>query len=207
MFEDITIIDLKIMSLYTKDYSATFSIRNITQRLNINYSNAFKRVKELIKEGILMEKKMGKSNGISLNLMNLGTIQLLSFVEEQETKELKNTTLRLLASDAIQIDPFSCIGIFGSRVSGKATKESDWDVFIITNKRKEMEKIIAKFPFATNIQLQVFTLEEFENSLMSPEETVVKHIIRNKQIIYNPHPFYNIIYKWEKIKYAPSQIR
>jgi hypothetical protein len=66
---------------------------------------------------------------------------------------------------------------------------------------------MAKFPYARDIQLQVFTLEEFENSLLSTEETVVKHIVKNKQIIYNPHPFYNIIYKWEKIRYAPSQIR
>jgi predicted nucleotidyltransferase len=205
MFEDITTIDFKILSIYIKDYSATFSIRGITQKLNINYSNAFKRVKELIKEDILAERKLGKLNEISFNIKNIEAIQLLSCVEEQESKKIKNTTLKLLAAESMLIDPFSCIGIFGSRVSGGATNESDWDVFIITNKRKEMEKILAKFPYARDIQLQVFTLEEFENSLASPEETVVKHIVRNKQIIYNPHPFYSIIYKWEKIRYAAVQ--
>jgi predicted nucleotidyltransferase len=207
MFENINIISLKIISLYSKDYSAAFSIRDMTKRLKINYSNAFKRIKELAKEGILSEKKIGKANVVSLNLNNLDSIMLLSFVEEQESKSLKNSTLRLVAIEAMQIDPLSCTGLFGSQVSGKATKESDWDLFIITQKRKEMEKILAKFPYAKNISLQVFTPEEFESSLLSPEETVVKHIARNKQIIYNPHPFYNIIYKWEKIRYAPSQLR
>ena len=207
MFEHITMVDLKILSLYVKDYSATFSIRQITTALNINYSHAFKRVKKLVKDSILLGKKAGQVNNVSLNIQNMDTIQLLSFVEEQESKKIKYSALRLIAEEAARIDPFSCTGLFGSRVSGKATKESDWDMFIITQKsrKKEMEKIMTKFPFAKNVDLQVFSLEEFEESLLSPEETVVKHIVRNKQIIYNPHSFYNTINKWEKVKYAPSQ--
>ncbi len=204
MLEDINIITLKIISLYVKNYSASYSIRNITLLLKINYSNAFKRVKELVKKEILLEKKIGNSNEISLNIKNTETLQILSFVEQELSKDFNNTTLKLIVTEALQIDCFSCIGIFGSRINGKATKESDWDLFIITTKRKEMDKIMSKFPFAKNIQLQVIDEEEFENSLMSTEETVVKHIIKNKQIIYNPYPFYNIIYKWEKMKYAPN---
>lgn len=205
MFENITIIDLKIMSLFTKDYSSSFSIRHITESLKINYPNAFKRVKKLIKGDILIQKKVGQANNISLNIRNIMAIQLICFVEEMESRKIKNSTLQLLIKEVIQIDPLSCIGLFGSRVSGKATKQSDWDVFIITQKekRKEMEKIMKKFPHITNIQLQVISIEEFQESLLSPEETVVKHIVKNKQILYNPHPFYNIIYKWEMIKYAP----
>jgi predicted nucleotidyltransferase len=207
MFENITTIDLKVLSLYTRDYSATFSIRHITKSLNINYSHAFKRVKKLVKDGILLEKKTGQVNNLSLNIKNLDTIQLLSFAEERESKKIKYSALMLIAEEAAKIDPFSCIGLFGSRVAGKAIKESDWDMFIITQKsrKREVERLMSKFPFARNIQLQVFSLDEFEESLLSPEETVVKHIVRNKQIIYNPYPFYNIISKWEKVKYAPSQ--
>lgn len=205
MLEHITTIDLKILSSYIKDYAATFSIRQITKKLDINYSHAFARVKKLVKGNILIEKKIGQVNHLSFNIQNIDSIQMLSFVEEQESKEMKYSILRSLAEEAIKIDPFSCIGLFGSRAAGKATKESDWDVFIITQKRKEMEKIMVKFPYVKNIQLQVFSLEEFEESLLSPKETVVKHIIRNKQIIYNPHVFYNIISKWERMKYAPSQ--
>ena len=139
MFENITIIDLKIISLYIKDYKSHFSIRQITQKLNINYSHAFKRVKKLVEENILIQKKEGQANHISLNIQNIKTIQIISFVEEQESKKLKNTTLRLLIKEAIQIDPLACLGIFGSRVSGKATKDSDWDVFIITQAKKKKE--------------------------------------------------------------------
>ncbi|MAG78601.1 hypothetical protein CL616_04530 [archaeon] len=205
MLEDITSIDLKILSLYISDYAASFSIREITQKLNINYSHSFKRIKILIEKNILLQKKQSHVNHISLNIKNFNTLQLISFVEEQESQKLKNSTLKLLIKEVIQIDPFACMGIFGSRVSKKSTKNSDWDVFIITQKTKEMSKIMSKFPHVTNIELQVFSLEEFQDSLLTSEETVVKQIVRNKRIIYNPHPFYNIIYNWEMIKYAPTQ--
>lgn len=204
MFEN---IDYKILSLYVRDYACRFSIREITQRLGINYAHAFKRVKALAKENVLLQKKSGQAQEISLNLRKFETVQWLGFVDEQESQKLKNPTLILLAKEAAQIDPLACIGLFGSRVSGKATKDSDWDVFIITqqSKTKEMGKLLAKFPYARNIQLQVFTVEEFQASLLSSEETVVKHIVRNKQIIYNPYPFYNLVCQWEAVKYAPSQ--
>lgn len=207
MFKHITSVDCSILSLFIPDYQAHFSIREITQRLGTNYSHTFNRIKFLVKKKVLLLKKEGAVNKISLNMKNIDTIQLLSFVEEEKSKHYKNSTLPQLIKKAILIDPFACIGLFGSRVSGKATKASDWDVFIITQQDtlKNMEKITAAFPYITNLSLHVFSLDEFMESLLAYEETVVRHIIRNKHIIYNPHPFYNIIYKWEMISYAPSQ--
>ncbi|MFH1065120.1 MAG: nucleotidyltransferase domain-containing protein [Nanoarchaeota archaeon] len=205
MFKDITMMDLNILGMYIPDYAATFSIMEMTRKLGINYSHAFKRIKRLIKRGILTEKKRGQANEVAFNIGNMEAVQMLCFVEEMEI--IQNSSLRLIAKEAIQIDSFACIGIFGSRVSGKAIKTSDWDVFIIAQKSRisQMNKIMNKFPHVRNIQMQFFSLEEFEESLLSAEETVVKHIIRNKRIVYNPHPFYSIIQGWEKIKYAPSQ--
>ncbi|MBU2638320.1 MAG: nucleotidyltransferase domain-containing protein [Nanoarchaeota archaeon] len=205
MLKDITIMDLNMLGMYITDYAAAFSIREITIKLNINYSHAFKRIKLLIKQEILTEKKRGQANEITFNISNMDAIQMLCFVEE--SSQLQNSALRIIAKEAMQIDPFACIGVFGSRVSGKAVKTSDWDVFIIAQKSRisRMNKIMKKFPHVRNIQMQIFSIDEFEESLLSAEETVVKHIIRNKRIVYNPHPFYSLIQKWERIKYAPSQ--
>lgn len=207
MLKDITQIDLKILGMYIPDYSASFSIRHITGILKINYSHTFKRVKNLVKMEILQETKIGAANSISLNINNLDTIRVMCFVEELKGSELKNSTLPLLVQEAIKIDPLCCIGLFGSRASGKATAGSDWDVFVITRqeKRREMEKLIKKFPHVAEIQLLAFGIDEFREGLFSPEETVVKHIVRNKQVLYNPHPFYSLISLWEKMKYAPTQ--
>ena len=203
MFENIHETHLKILSLYTVNYSSTYSIREITEKLGINYSNAFKRIKELVEQEILIEEKFGKANCISLNIQNQKTIHLLSIVEQLEV--VNYAVLYDICKEITELDLFSCIGIFGSRVSGKAKKNSDWDVFVITTKRKEIERVLSKFPFVSNVELQVFDEDEFIQSLLSIEETVVKHILKNKKIIYNPYPFYNIVNKLERIKYAPTQ--
>ena len=97
MFQDITTIDMKILSLYIKDYKASYSIRKITKKLDINYPNAFKRVNKLVKKDILLKQKKGHANDLSLNIKNICTIQLMSYVEE--TEKLKNTTLKLLIKE------------------------------------------------------------------------------------------------------------
>ncbi|MEA3378198.1 MAG: nucleotidyltransferase domain-containing protein [Nanoarchaeota archaeon] len=207
MLENITQIDMQILTLFSRNYSASYSIRQITQLLKINYSNAFKRIKKLVDDKILSATKSGQANNISLNIQNLDTIKLISFVDVMASKKLKNTNLNQIVKEVIDIDPLSCIGIFGSQVSGKAKKDSDWDIFIISqkDKRRELEKVKSKFPHIKNIEIQVIPIEEFQESLLSKEETVVKHIVKNKQILYNSYPFYNLIRSWEMIKYAPSQ--
>jgi predicted nucleotidyltransferase len=205
MFENIKEVYFKIMSSYLPDYSKEYSIRELARKLNINYSNAFKRVKELVKKKILIERKVGKANTLSLNINRLEAINMLCFVELEKAKNMKNSAIFDIATEIISLDVFASIGLFGSRVSGKAGKKSDWDLFVITRKRREVEKIMTKFQYLQNIQLQVFSVDEFEESLLSSEETVIKHIVKNKQMIYNPYPFYNIIRKWEMIKYAPTE--
>jgi len=201
MLEDITKIDQKILVLFTHDYTISYSIRAITQKINANYSNTFKRIKRLIKKNIFLERKEGSSNLVYFNIKSPYAMKLLSFIESQQ--KINNSSLELIINKATLIDPFVSIGLFGSRVSGKATKDSDWDIFILTCNPKEMNKLMSFFPYIRNIQVQVFSLEEFKESLISKEETVVKHIIRNKQMLYNPFPFYNLIQEWEMIKYAP----
>lgn len=203
MLEDITRIDFKILSVFIPDFARTASIRQIIFELGINYPNAFNRIKLLIKTQILTKKKERHSSRISFNINNSFAVKLLGFVEECLSEKFLN--LKQIVQTISAQDPLACIGLFGSRASGKARKESDWDIFIISTKKKEIEKLCkTRFPLHTNIQFQVFSAEEFTNSLNSTEETVVRHIIRNKQILYNPRPFYSIIREWGKLTYAPS---
>lgn len=126
-----------------------------------------------------------------------------------EQASIEKTTLLKLSSVIQKIslrDPFACIGLFGSRASGKARDDSDWDVFIITSMQKQVEAFCKTgFPLDKDVHFEIISLKEFEKSLTSAEETVVKHIIRNKRILYNPYPFYNILRNWELITYAPTQ--
>ena len=206
MLENINITDLKLLSSFVPDYASFYSIRDMVARLKINYSYAFHRVKFLVKNGFFIEKKGRHSSQISFNIHNLSAVKLLCFVEEQMSEGFEIIKFKRIILEISLADPFACIGLFGSRASGKAKRDSDWDIFIITCKEKEVSKLCKSlYSLNKDVQFQVFSLDEFRDSLRSNEETVVRYIVRNKKILYNPHPFYSIIYDWEKVKYAPSQ--
>jgi predicted nucleotidyltransferase len=202
MFKNITHIDLEIMSIFIPDYSSHYTLREITQKKNLNYSNAHNRFKFLIQNNYIKSIKVGNSHIIALNL-NPKTIQLISYVES--LFRFENVLFDDLIKRFTYIDSFVCIGLFGSRADNQNKSDSDWDIFILTKKRKDIEKelkniIYDKFHFI------VFEDDEFIDSLATNEETVIKHIINNKRIIYNPYPFYNLIYRWELMKSLPKRV-
>lgn len=206
MLENINGTDFKILSVFVPDFASFYSIRETISKAGINYSYGFKRVKELIKLRVLLEEKGRHGSKISFNLSNLSAIKLLSFVEEQMGEGVDFVKLKPVIQEVCSIDSFVCVGIFGSRASGRFKKDSDWDVFIISCKKREVEQLCnSKSSLYRDVHFQVFSLEEFRDSLESPEETVVRHIVRNKKILYNPHPFYGIIREWQRLIYAPSQ--
>jgi predicted nucleotidyltransferase len=199
MFKHITEIDMKILSVFIQDYSARYTLREITEKKKINYANAHKRFKFLVENNFLKSKKSGSSHIISLNL-NPNTISLISYVEAINKPE--HLLFDNLIKKLVQMDSLACIGLFGSRINGKSKKNSDWDIFIITNNRREIEKELNTLSY-NDFDFTVIEEKEFLDSLNSSEETVVKHIVLNKRIIYNPFPFYNLIYTWEMIKNVP----
>lgn len=162
MLKDINMIDLKLLSVFIPDYANYFSIREMVRKLDINYSHAFKRVKFLVKKKILIEKKGRHSSEISFNLNNLSAVKMLCFVEEQMSGELEFLKLNSIIKEISLIDSFACIGLFGSRASGKARDESDWDIFIITSLKKEIERWCrANASLYRTVQFQIFSLGEF----------------------------------------------
>jgi predicted nucleotidyltransferase len=193
-------VDMKIIGLYVPDYSREYSIREMIADLSLNYPNTFKRIKTLIKSNVLIEKKARNISKITFNVNNADAISLLSFVEQQQIIKL-NQIIKTISHE----DPFACIGLFGSRASRKAKKDSDWDVFIISSDRQRIEKLSKTFPLDKDVNFEIFSADEFKESLVSSEENVVKHIVKNKRLLYNPYPFYSIIREWEMKKYAPSQ--
>ncbi len=207
MLKNITEKDYEIVSLFTRDYAAEYSISEMTKKLGINYSNAFKRVKELAKSKVLNLKKIATVSHVSFNMKSKEAVNLLSYVDAAEGMRICNASVGDLVEAAIHVDPLCCVGLFGSRAAGTNRKDSDWDMFIIVQNgnRREMENIRSVVPYAKDIHLLVFNEDEFHDSVLSPEETVVKHILRNKRILHNPSPFYNLAALWEKVKYAPAK--
>ena len=95
--------------------------------------------------------------------------------------------------------PFLIVLIFGSYIKGTKTDKSDIDLCIISDDKIKSNKLIEKLsllPF--NIEIQNFTVEEFEAMLKIKENNVGKEIIKNNILLFGIENYYNLISKWMK---------
>lgn len=85
----------------------------------------------------------------------------------------------------IKIDPSAKIYLYGSRVRGKANKESDWDLLILLNKEKITPKI------EKEITYPLFDLEFDTGEVISP----MVYSEKEWNTKYKITPFYHNVMK------------
>lgn len=201
MLNNITSIDGKLLAQFIPDYQARFTIRGLISTAGINYPHGYSRIKYLAQNQILKQNKTIHSNEITL-ILNTQSIGILSMIEPNTIMIPK--TLTGLIEKISATDPFACIGIFGSRALKIQDSGSDWDIFVITQMPKAIQKTCKKaLILDEKLNIIPITSEEFLDSQKTSEENLAKHILRKKIILHNPFPFYNMARQWELIKNGP----
>ncbi len=181
---------LKIIGLLRKELSKGFTILEISKKLKIGYRPAHNHVSAMIKEGIIVARKIGASMQCNLNLENARCRQLLAEADLMQKEELfsKNQKLKsvlesLVAklSETLASDVHSIV-LFGSHAKGTATKSSDIDLlFIVADmKDKSAREIIERectgYEYSYNVKISpmITDVTEFKKMLKSKELNVGK---------------------------------
>ncbi len=194
----ITNLEIKILSMFTRNYNLKISILQLSKQLKVHYPNVYKTVKKLENKGLLKLETIGKASICALNKNTLNLSVYLAYVEEDKAKEVikKYPFIGRITKEIIKINPISVIGIFGSHIIGKTTLKSDIDLFILTDKIKELKDFIPKyFPeYENKIDFNVISFEEFTESIKNIKQlTVSTEIIKNKMLISGAEVYYNIL--------------
>lgn len=193
--------ELEIIDLFRKDLFRTESIRGIMKKTNKkSYGSVFKSVKELLKKGVLDEKKQGKSLLCSINLENELTLAYLSFLESIEAYTKIKDKIRKNIQELISSTPqdyFSLI-LTGSYSEGKATKKSDLDIVVITEDESDVKKILNVLKNKGELMIPevhpyVFKKSEFLEMLLNNEMNYGKLIFKDRIIFYGAQNYYRII--------------
>ena len=146
MLNDILIktTEQKILSLFVANPDKAFYGREISKKLKISLGATSNALGVLKKKNILISEKKGKTNLYTLRLPNtyieyFKTLNSLLSLEPLIGK-LKNISNQII--------------LYGSYASGNFTYDSDVDLFIVSEKREEVLKIIEEFTtdHALNIQ-------------------------------------------------------
>lgn len=117
---------------------------------------------------------LGGAEGIMKILVDLQRLRLVDFVDNHRAVRLQDegTTIQLLKiflaicdleSLKELLEPLSTKGIlFGSRATGRARSDSDYDLFVVSESPEEVRHISARHPLGRSVELVVWTPERYE---------------------------------------------
>lgn len=186
---------------YLIENKTPVSIRETSSATKIDYKNTYEYIKDLEKVEVIkfFSESIGVVNPIKLNI---ASNQEIFSVEEKRTKGFfnKHSNLRLIQKDVHnQSYPFMIVLIFGSYAKNEETKNSDIDLCIISDNKREIKKLIDRLSLLPlNIEIQEFSTREFISMIEKRQNTLGHEIVKNNIIIYNIEGYYNLISKWMK---------
>ena len=174
---------LEVIALYTGNYKAEFYLRQIAKLAKLPVKTCQNILSQLEKDKILKGKVEGKNKYFSLNLDNIQTKSYLLQAEIHKTDMFLENYPQIktfLKSFNTNIP----IIVFGSFAKLKANRNSDMDLFIVSEKGQEL-------PFHL-LPYKVHQVNLSESSFMKSlkeQEIIIKEIEEN-HVILNNHSFY-----------------
>src|SRR3989344_4405974 len=182
--------ELDVVSLYSGDYKSRFYLRHISKLAKLPLKTCQNVLVNLEKEKILKSKIEGKNKYFSLNLDNIHVKSYLLRAEIHKTEFFleKYTEFKTFLKS---VNTTSVLIIFGSFANFKADKNSDLDLFIISNKKENLPFHLLPYKFHQN-NLR----EESFRKAINGKETLIKEIEENHIILNNPSSYVNIILEY-----------
>jgi len=134
----------KILSLFVANPDKSFYGREISKKLNISLGATSNALRLFKKKGILVSEKKGKTSLYTLRSSNpyLDYFKILNslLILEPLIEKLKIISKQII--------------LYGSYATGTFTSDSDVDLFIVSEKREEVLKIIDKFTSKKVLNIQ-----------------------------------------------------
>ncbi|MCZ3366396.1 MULTISPECIES: nucleotidyltransferase domain-containing protein [Methanobacterium] len=168
------------------------NIKQLSQDINMNYSNVYRIVKRLHKTKLVSLKKYG---GAYECLLLKKVNPLIFHAEYLRCKDLlkKNKDLKIIHLKLNSLKfPFISL-IFGSYAKGTTSKLSDIDLMIISEKgrEKEFEKIVNLLPL--DIHLITLNFDDFLSMAKNSDFSVVSEALKSNIILFGIEDYYRVL--------------
>jgi len=181
--------ELDVISLFRGNYKARFYLREISKLSKLPLKTCQNVLNSLEKDKILKGKIEGKNKYFSLNLENIKTKSYLLQSEIYQTDIFieKYSQFKIFLKS---IKTNKLIIIFGSFAKLIADKNSDLDLFIVSEKEELPFHLLPFKPHQVNLSEKNF-LKALEN-----QENLIKEIEENHVILNNHSLYVNVM--WEQ---------
>ncbi len=181
----------EIIKLLFKDFTTEYNSRNISPKVGLTHSGAFRALKKLEEEEIVTSRQIGKAIIYSLNLDNPVTIREIDSTLTLEASKYQRWVEEFKKLGGIA----KCVVLFGSILRNE--KEArDIDLFVIAEKKyySEVKKIIEernKIQIKT-IHLIFQTSGDFKIDLKRRYKVTIE-IIKTGIVLYRQDEFRKLV--------------
>lgn len=152
----------KIIGVFFESSSKKFTIRDLNKITKIPKSTAHKYLNELKKEGLISKENKAE------NSLMFKTKKINYFLEKIISSGLINEIIS-------KLNP-SCIILFGSISKGESVKESDIDLFIESQVKKEIN--LSKFEKKIGHPIQLFV----ESNINNLQKNLLNNVINGVKL-------------------------
>jgi predicted nucleotidyltransferase len=186
---------LKILGLYLDDYKKSLHLREISRETKTDVKAIQLQLKKLEKINVFSSIIRGRNKDYHLNLDNVTTKYYLVMAEVfVSIIYLKRNFLIKKIVEEIENKIHYPLILFGSFAKGTYTKESDVDIFVISDKKINTNSIIE----ATNIvgrkiSLKSTSRQQFLKGLQN-NDPLIKEIVSNHIILKGADEFSDIMW-------------
>ena len=168
-----------------------FNINQISKKLDISVGSAFKILKELGKNNIVLPMDLGNAKFYQVNLGNKETIRWCEILLLEERRTLKGYP-KIYSEEIQKFEYAELIILFGSILNNKDF--NDVDVFFVTNKPKEVVKFCLNLSKIRTKPIVPLNLkkEDFIKEIKNKKE-VVLNIIKSGVILKGEDVFLDML--------------
>ena len=148
------------------------NINQISKKLSISVGSAFKILKDLGKDNIVLSSNLGNAKFYRINLNNEETMRWCEILLSEERRNLKGYP-KVYAEEIQKFEQAELIILFGSVLSNKDF--NDVDVLFITSKPKEITKFclnLSKIRTKPVVPL-ILKKEDLINEIKNKKEVVL----------------------------------
>ncbi len=157
---------LDIISVFLRDYSASYSGREIARLVKVSPQTGLSILRMLVNEKVLLIKKEGRNNKYGLNKKDLRTKMILCLAETNKARIfLEKKELKLILDKLLPLA--ETLVIFGSFAKNLEKKSSDLDLIAMGVKDKnKFRKFKNIFPKEINVEYAAWnTFNNVKNAL------------------------------------------
>lgn len=191
---------LKILGLYLDDYEKSLHMREISRKTKIDVKAIQLQLKKLEKINVLSSIVRGRNKDYHLNLNNVTAKYYLVMAEifVSIIYLKKNFVIKKLVEE-IEKNIHDPLILFGSFAKGTHTKESDIDIFMISDKKINAGPITeASNMVGREISIKSASRQQFLEGLKN-NDPLIKEVVSNHIILKGADEFSDIMWYYHAV--------